>query len=259
MKPVCDYFELLVSSGRTPHFSKIWKFGRNEDVNGIEDLWSGGGVYDFMDLEDYLLCASDSIEDTDGGNGAHKITVYGLDKDWKARKEDVLLNGTAEVKSKTKYIRAYRAEVRTTGNVESNAGNIIIKDESIGITRAKIDPGTGQTQMAIYTVPDGYLGYIKTFYVNFTGLSPVTVINAEFRIRNYGECFRVQGPIGLQDHVSYISQSYGVPIGPYPGRTDIKLQVESNQNADVRGGFLLILEKGGKSFYQKKVSRKKVR
>lgn len=252
MNPVCDYFDILVSSGRTPHFSKIWKFGRNEAVDGGEDLWSGGGVYSFLESEDYLLCSSSDGEDNNNGLGAHKITISGLDKNWKLHKEDIVLDGLSPVKSKIKYIRVFRAEVRNCGGTNTNIGHIYIKDEAVGILRAIIDPGASQTLMAIYTVPTGYIGYIKSWYVNFTGQTPVTTINAELRVRNYGESFRVQGPLGLQDHLSYINQSYGVPIGPYPGKTDIKINVESNQSADVRGGFLMILEKGGKILFQKK-------
>lgn len=251
MKPVCDYFDLLVSAGRTPHFSKIWKFGRNKNVSGVADLWSEGGIYSFMETEDYLLCNSDNADDSQGGDGAHKITLYGLNKDWKLHKEDIVLDGLNEVKSKSKYIRVFRLEVRSAGIQENNIGNLSIKNEAEGIVRAKIDPGDGQTLMAIYTIPHGYIGYLKTYYVNFTGLSPATLVNAELRVRHQGEVFRIQSPIGLQDNTSYISQSFQVPIGPYPGASDIKIRLDSNQIADVRGGFLLILEKGGKTYLQK--------
>lgn len=248
-RTVVDFFNIMIASGRVPNFSREWKFGRARGVDGESDLWSYGGVYSFQSVEDYIMLSSNNIGDKPSMTGAFSVVVYGLDKNWKLKNETVELDGMIPVKSKFQYIRVFRAEVKYAGSHGGNIGTISLKDESESIVRAEIQPCCNQTLMAIYTIPEGYVGYLVRYYTNLLPKTPVTEVETELHIRPFGEVFRIKDPLGLSDSCAHIPQYYDIPLGPYHGKTDIKLHLHSNQAADVCGGFLLVLEKGGKTYF----------
>jgi hypothetical protein len=139
----------------------VSKFGANPSVGTTqEDIWDGGGAYTgFLQAADTMVVAAggDVADDDDGGAGARTITIQGLDSNWDAAEETITLAGADEsAPTATSFIRVFRAWVASVGTYGvANTGDITIATDTAGTVVAKILAGQGQTNMAIYTVPDG--------------------------------------------------------------------------------------------------------
>jgi hypothetical protein len=81
----------------------VHKYGANLDVDGAEDLWIGGGTYDFASAAEVIWASSD--DDTD----VETIVIQGLDANWDAVADTVVLTGQTEVSTGTTFIRVNRA------------------------------------------------------------------------------------------------------------------------------------------------------
>jgi len=160
-----DYY-LEVSKGNIAGTSKVNKFGHNPAVTDGDDVWGGGGVYDFYPTTAQSMeILSTSANDTNAGTGAWTVIVYGLDSNWEEINETVTMNGTTPVALANTYIRMFRGVVLTAGTVETNVGDISV--EIVGSATQAIFIGAldGQTQHAIYTTPAGKTSYFLKGYV----------------------------------------------------------------------------------------------
>jgi hypothetical protein len=260
-------FMLEVAKGNVPGHSVINKFGHNPDSQegDVEDVWGGGGLYGFYPAtEQFIDIESSSVEDdilTAGaiaGTGAHTVILQGLcedSTDWVQCETEVEMNGIAPVEVDTKFIRLFRAFVRTSGDNATNEGNItayIRGAETLTNTGIWISATHGQTQQAIYTVPSGKTAYFVKGYV---GLSTSTVtqkqgtFNWMLRVNAFGPggAWLTQGEVGLTNLGSnYWKYEYGIPAGPIPFKTDIRITLtESNDDFDTVAGYDLILVDDG--------------
>jgi len=248
-----DFF-LEVAKGNVPGHSSINKFGHNPTASNGDDVWGGDGVYPYFPTAAVDVdIVSDSTDDDSGGIGAIQVTIQGLNSSWEAQEETVTLNGTGVVQLSNTYVRLFRAWVHEAGTSNSNVGNITAYARSTGsgVTAGDvgifIGAGGGQTQHTIYTVPDGKTAYFIKGYVGLA-TSDKTAENAIFRwmmkLNNgVNGAWLVQGEIGLVNLGSgHWKYEYGVPAGPIPERTDIRIMVESASGTfDTVGGYDLVL------------------
>lgn len=242
-------FMLEVAKGNVPGHSHINKFGHNAAVAITgEDVWAGGGTYNFYPTS-AVACTivSDSVND-DGspvGTGARTVEVYGLDSNWDLQQETVTIDGTTSVNLANSYIRLYRAEVLTAGSVGTNDGNITIAGG--GNTGAYIAAGDGQTQQAIYTIPNGKTGYFIKGYVAISDDDKAGEV-AEFKWKaraNNGTtgAWQTKGQMANRSNGSgWWAYEYGIPVGPIPEKTDLRIECFSATDiVGVVGGFDLVL------------------
>jgi hypothetical protein len=99
--------------------------------------------------------ASTSGLDTDGGDGARTIKIFGLTS-WGTNEvsETLTMDGTNDVETNNAYVIIHRAFVVTDGSTSGpNAGTITGTAQTDGSITFVIRPSEGQTQMAIYGVP----------------------------------------------------------------------------------------------------------
>lgn len=244
-----------VALGNVHGYSSINKFGHNPAAGtSAEDVWAAGGTYAFYPTTAQAMeVVSTSVEDdpekadTNPGTGAWTVQVYGLDSDWVEQTETVTLNGTGVVALANTYIRMYRAIVLTAGTGETNAGNIIVRIASAGATGAYIAAGDGQTQQAIYTVPAGKQALFTKGYVAMTDDDKNgTICTFQWKARpNNGAtgAWQTKGQASLINIGSSGWQyEYGIPAGPLPAKTDIRIEMSSSEaEVDVVGGFDLVL------------------
>ena len=247
-------FYLEVAKGNVPGHSIINKFGHNAAATTGDDIWSGGGAYGFYPTTGQLLeVVSTSTEDDDTtGDGTWTILVSGLDANMDLQTATVILNGTGVVAIPTLlWRRVYRAVCLTGGVTGTNEGTITIRIASAGTTAAVIAVGDGQTQMAIYTIPNNHTGY---FLKGYTALANATfqgeLGNFQWLLRpNNGDTgqWAVQGQIGLVNvGSSHWQYEYGAPAGPLPEMTDIKIKMSSaSDTMDSVGGFDILLVADG--------------
>jgi hypothetical protein len=256
-------FMLEVAKGNVPGHSAVNKFGHNPDAEAGQDVWGGGSEYGFYPTEaegaQFIdVESTDNTDDIAGGDGALTVTIQGLGENWELVEETVTMTGTTPVEMTQKFFRLFRAFVRTSGADETNAGIITayIRDaETLANTGIYITAGRGQTQQAIYTIPAGKTGY---FIKGYVGMSSPTFqgVEAEFnwllRVNAFGPggAWLIQGEIGVVNiGSSFWIYEYGVPAGPMPEKTDIRIELveetETTGGVDVVAGYDLILVDDG--------------
>lgn len=248
--PTTD-FRLRVAMGLVDGYAAVNKFGHNPEVltgTDPEDIWAGGGMYAFYPTTAQTVQAvSDSAEDGVGGTGALAIQVYGLGTDWTLQDETVVMDGVTPVVLQNQYIRMFRTVVLTAGTNDTNVGNILIgvAGGDVGIYVAADD---GQTQQGIYTVPAGYTAFFLKGYTAISKGGGSQAVAAQFKWRarpNNGTngAWATKGQIECVSSGSGTWQyEYGVPSGPIPEKTDVRLEcTEVTATVGVVGGFDLML------------------
>ena len=153
-------YHLENARGGEPKLRHISKFGFNADIDGgavPETIWSPGGLWVPPAAPSVAAVVSDSADDALAGTGARAVQVLGLDQDFAEASEVVELNGVTPVNTVGQFSRIFRLTVVGAGSGKANAGTI---SAQIGPTLgATIDPGLGQTVMAVWSIPAGHRAY----------------------------------------------------------------------------------------------------
>ena len=237
-------FHTEVSKGLVPKHSFIHKFGHNLDIDTgsyPETIWSAGGLYVFPSSADTLKIISNDVDDNGTGTtGALTIKVQGLDANYDAIEEDFTLNGQTAVTGNKEFLRVYRAFVTSAGSSEYNEGVITINN-SDG-TLAEIPAEEGQTQMAVYTIPRNYKGYLTSFSGAINKTTPSTAIILEMVFRK-NSVKRVKQSIAIDTTGSTSFIKYFECPLPIEEKTDIYVNAKevSANNSGVFSNFSIIL------------------
>jgi len=247
--PINTNFYLEVAKGNVAGHSIVNKFGHNPSATaGGEDVWGGGGIYDFYPtVAQTMEAVSTDNDDALGDTGANVMIVFGLNSTWHEVSEYVNLTGTTPVALKHTYIRMYRASIISVGSSESNEGDIIVRVVGGGTTGAFISTNDGQTQQAIYTIPKGKTGYFIKGYValaNDNKNGEDGTFQWKARLNNgFTGAWAVKGQMSLVNiGSSHWQYEYGAPSGGIPEKTDVRLTMTTaSTTMDIVGGFDLIL------------------
>jgi hypothetical protein len=153
------------------------------------------------------------------------------------------MNGTADVLSASSWKRVFRAKVLTAGSAGENVGTITVTGDTVADRFVNLSAGVNQSQIACFTIPDGYTAVIRWFKVSIARANSAAG-SAEFRLlaRNEGGVYRA-----LRREVFTTSESvvYDGPNGiTLPARTDVITRIESvastNTEASAVYDYLLI-------------------
>lgn len=201
------------------------KFGYNAQVGtSYEDIWSAGGTLGFLSAADTLDVVSSSTADDVGSTGATQIRIVGLDGNYNLISEDVAMDGQTTVTTTSSFLRVFRAFTIATGTGNVNAGTITITDNGGSTTQATIPADSGQSQMAIYTIRDGYYGLVTSLDFAVGGADSALV---ELQTRAPGEGWRVREIENLGTGVGFSKTFDNVksPILIDP-KSDIKIRAK---------------------------------
>jgi len=244
---VLDFY-VDVAKGNVPGHSYINKFGKNEAAEAGEDIWAGGGAYNFYpDTARSMVAISTAGADSIGGTGALTVAVFGLDSNWAEQADTVTMVGTDSVALSGVWRRVFRSFVVTAGASDTNAGDISIRVAGETLTAAFIAAGEGQTQQAIYTIPDGKTGYLVTEYMalfNDDKNGEDGIFQWQTRANNgINGAWQVEGEIGLLNiATSWWKYDYPVPDGPFPEHTDIRVRMAAaSDSMGTQAGFTVLL------------------
>lgn len=247
---------LSISKGDVSGVSFVHKFGNAPDFDTIDGeitIWDAAEdgaaweqmVYNYSTTADIDRVSSSSASDT------NTITIIGQDAAGTELTQTVTLTGQTPVAIPIPLERIYRAfnpngtlfvgHVFIFVNVTTTAG---VPDTTANI-RAVIDPENQQTEMAIYTIPAGKTGYMRSWYAATSGSNK----NSNYRIRllsrNAGGVFRVQHISAISDvgTSSYIHK-YDEPKR-FEAGTDIEMRVKmlaaGATGASFSAGFDIVL------------------
>ena len=223
-----------IAIGQEDGVSIVHKFGSNHAVGtSLVPIVKGGVLQMPTALTSLEIVSSDNTNDKSGGTGALSVIVEGLGTDWLEVSETVVLNGTTAVALTNQYFRVNRMYVTSSGayanpTTPSHNSTITLRTASAGATWMIIEAengfGLGQSQQAIYSVPDGKKAYILSSKITVETGKPLTTFlfvrdNADDVSSTYSGVMRTKEvEHGLEGPVYSNSHS---PNGPYVGPCDI--------------------------------------
>jgi hypothetical protein len=226
-------FDLQIARRQIMGHQAVNIFGYSTAIGNVEQaIWEGattGGT-------DYVFptnAAQLQIKSTSASDGTSlNVQILGLDTNFNILTENIALNGTTAVTSVNSYYRVNGLYVTNGSNVGT-----ISATQGGSTVYAYINPGIGFTQMAVYTVPNGYTfyRYLESLNSSFSGSNYATVrqqttYNTPAVRTVNGYTFTHQNDTtAVQQVIVNAPASYDgtVPFG-FPGGSDIKWQAQTS-------------------------------
>lgn len=211
------------------------KFGYNPLVTTAtdpEDIWEYGGIYTFSTTADIVSISSSNAGDT------QDIIILGQTADGVEVEQTATLNGQTTVSLTTPLWRVYRMEnnASTGGDIAGTVYCYVGTSQTAGVpnnatdVRAIIDNGNNQTQMAIYTIPTGKVGFLCRGEVGMQFTGSVGAGNQfariQYKSRRFGKVFKVKKTFSLLNVGSSIYQDERCYPDIIPSGTDIVITVQ---------------------------------
>lgn len=195
-----------------------------------------------------IVSSSTSDDGSPVGVGARTLRVYGLTS-WSTAEtsEDITLDGTTPVNTVNSYVIIHRMKVLTSGGTSINVGTITATAATDSTVTAVIQPGNGQTEMAIYGVPSTQSAYLFRWNaaIDQSGGATTTVdfrllVNENPNVQTTN--FIRKDDMALQSTgTSALSRPYVVPP-KFTGPCIIKVQaIASAADTDAKSGFDLLV------------------
>jgi len=224
----------------------VHAFGHNDGVGATNEMvWHQGGQYEYLSSASTLAVASSSVNDVNvSGSGAWNLCLHGLDANFNPQKEVVALNGQTGVNTAKQYIRVFRKHILQAGATGWNEGSVRSGTGSVvgGVPQTIVTSNIGinfnETLLAMYTVHNGYTGYLTGWSATSSVSKQVQI---QLRIRRPGEPFAVQD--FMSQTVGQVSDSRELHL-VLPSRTDIEIQANAvGGGGDVGAKFNLYMER----------------
>lgn len=245
---------LAIAKGDVTDHSFIHKFGQAPDfdtADGYVTVWDGANdatanimQYTYSTTNDIDRIVSSSAADT------QPTEIQGLDASYHLVTQTVTPEGQTPVALDTPLIRVFRVKNVGTSNY---AGRISVYIDSAVVggipstaanVRAIVDDGNNQTLMAIYTIPAGYTGYMRDWYVSTAGGVNASIHVVRLFARPFGQVFQLKHVASISaSGTSAIQHKYEEPE-IFSEKTDIEMKVNTDTNtASISAGFDIVLVK----------------
>jgi len=250
---------LAIAEGNVTGKTFIHKFGFAPDFDsgdGLVTIWDGAddGLFAGSPPMNYTYSSTADIgliSSSDGGD-AQDIEIHGLDTNLDIVIQTITLNGQTDVDisaTGTDLKRVYRMVNRGSTAL---AGDVYIRTNgsaqgsgvpSVANTvRAVIRNGNNQTLMAVYTVPTGKTGYMRSWYASLSGAKKTSVHVIHLDARPLGEVFQLKHVSSLiAVGTSNVNHEYIEPE-VFQAGTDIEMHANSDEDgAAISAGFDIVL------------------
>jgi hypothetical protein len=122
----------------------LHKYGRNADVDGVEDIWDFGSGYLFPTVATTTEIVG-LANDIPSSDGVHSMKIEGLLADGTEVTEVATLNGATPVVLTNSFYRINRMKIDAVGAAGINSGNI-----DVSHTTPWAISSTGQTSSAVH-------------------------------------------------------------------------------------------------------------
>ena len=243
-------FPLQVSRNQIMGHQTVAIFGYTSGIGNTttpQTIWEGANNatqnnYTYLSTASQLTLVSTNSADTG------VVFVSGLDSKFNLLSEMITLTGTSAVTTVNSYLRV-------NGLYYTNGANVGTITAKVGTTAyGYINPGFGQSQMGIYTVPNGFTFY-QTFVQANSTLANQAVLFQTQQIYNLPAVLVLNGyniPHNQNTQEAQISPfstgTFTIPFTnpiPYPQGVDLQWQAKTNSggiNGSVSvftGGYLV--------------------
>lgn len=236
-----DTFPYDVALGIEPGVKYVSVIGFNPSVSTQEEeVFHGSVPYIYPTAPVKLTVIGTNAADSSLGTGARLVRLYGLDGNYIEIQEDIQLAGLAPVVTTQSFFRLQEVVVLSAGSTGENIGTINVKHAAAvngtgGNVIGTVLPGSGRTQLGLYTVPAGKTAlYLQGFFV---GDKNETI--GKLYIRPYGGVFMVR----LQAYIQNIQFNMKLTI-PFavPEKSDIRITAQTTTGtAQITAGAFLLL------------------
>jgi hypothetical protein len=235
-------FDLQTARGQVYGHANIQLFGYSASVGSTafgplwEGLTSSGGNYAYPSSALQMTLVSTTTD-------TQIVQVQGLDANYNLLQENVTLNGTTPVTTTNNYLRINGLYILNG----VNAGTITCKNGSN--LYAQINIGIGQTQMSLYTVPNGYtfyltyiqadssIGFTSSNYMLFTEYNKFNLPVINDNLNGYTATYNGNTTLLTQSpFVQSLNIPYTVPLA-HIGGTDIQFQIKANTGSPFTAGI----------------------
>ena len=218
----------------------LHKYGRNADVDGVEDVWDFGSGYLFPTVATTTEIVG-IANDIPSSDGVHSVIIEGLLANGTEVTEVATLNAATPVVLTNSFYRINRMKIDAVGAAGINSGNIDVSHTG-SATLSRISPLEGQTLQAVYTMPAGVSGNFKNWYVDAgqSGLFNNVKASARLQTREVGKGWSTKGAVEFTHEVPVqrVFQVVGDTTAIKP-LTDIRVRITAinTENVIVNAGF----------------------
>jgi len=210
---------LQVSRGLVSGASVVNIFGYQSLVGTtFIPVWENATTYTYPGSAQTMYLWSSNTGDT-----SVQILINGLDGSYNPISETKTLNGTTVVATTNSYFRINSISV--TGTVNPISTSVInIGNSGKTIQYAEIAAGVGRSQMAIYTVPNGYTFYLTRVQATSNQVGNLSSSYCTYRVFS-------QNSSGIQSIVlqTPFTNNFAVTrISPFPYANGTDIQIQAN-------------------------------
>jgi len=229
-------YRTQVAQGAVPGASVVEAYGYNAAMGTTaRAVWALGNSAAYVFPSSAVIMA---VVSSDAGDTAAPMLIEGLDADYKAISETVLLDatdGTTAVNTTLAYLRVNKVTsvgVPVAGDVTLTNG---------GVTYAKILVGEGVSYMAQYTVPAGSTLYLdKVTATSHTATGPASYVTYRVQATTSGGSVSLTLPSTFSTGAMVLEYPNAVA---YAEKTSVQFQVAANtgtNNVSLAASGLLI-------------------
>lgn len=247
---------LAIAQGNVTGASFIHKFGAAPDfdtTDGAVTIWDGAEdntAWENMVYNYSTTAAIDSISSSDAGDTVD-IEIQGLDSNYDLVTQTITLNGQNRVALTTNLIRVFRA--KNVGSTDLAGHVFVFENDTLSsgvpddpeLIRAVIQPENNQTEMAVYTIPNGYTGYMRDWYATTAGASKTTDYIIRVKARPFGQVFQLKHRSAITETGTSTYQHRYEEPEVFAAKTDIEMTAEMTAAgataAAIAGGFDIVL------------------
>ena len=245
---------LETARGAVPKYEVVHKFGRNSVVGASFEPVTTTGTYwtPTADNATTVRVKAGNANDTADGTGARSVTVTGIDASGNRIEETLATNGTsAGPDSTNSFMRIDRLWVASSGTYAtdttgSHADDITIENSAGTVDIATIDAtdwARGQSQIGVYTIPAGQIGFLKSALISVDSNKTVDVgLYRRTGVTQTAAPFDAMRLIMEQNGVTGITEFKPVsPVNGFEGPCDVGFMAKAAQAASVTVDFELIM------------------
>lgn len=232
-----EQFDLNVARKKVRGAIPVHKFGATpvQSTNTTATVWDKSNtLYPWDAFYTPGVLVAEQVATDDNGK---VITIIGLDENWDEIQEDFILSSAGPVTGIKIFKRVFR------GYVQTGAANVGQLNFSRGGTQVlRILAGLGQTLMSVYTIPNGYTGYLYQGVCSAQANADATGFMM-VRYNTIGQSFRVGHTFEVGGIGGPYLYKFAFPIEiPNHSDIDIRLTTRSN-NGRYTAAFDLLLIK----------------
>jgi len=245
---------LSIAKGDVTGSTFIHKFGAAPDFDvsdGMVSIWDGAEdnvVWEKMAYTYSTTADIDSVVSEDDGF-TNEVSVQGLDVNYNLVVQTITLTGNTPVALTTNLIRVFR--LKNEGNTDNlehifcyvSGGTVTVGVPQVAADiRAIMQPTNNQTLMAIYTVPAGKTGYMRSWFASTAGAKRDSQHTIELRARPFGKVFQLKHKSNISvTGSSHINHNYIEPE-VFAEKTDLEMWADTDTDiAGVAAGFDIVL------------------